>query len=34
MAAGIEELYVKNVYDVIADDFNRTRYSYWDYVGK
>lgn len=28
----IEKIYVKNVYETIADDFNRTRYSYWDYV--
>lgn len=28
----IEEIYVKHVYDTIAEDFNRTRYSYWDYV--
>jgi tRNA (uracil-5-)-methyltransferase TRM9 len=30
--ATIEELYVKEVYNIIANDFNRTRYSYWDYV--
>jgi len=27
-----EETLVKKVYNCIADDFNRTRYSYWDYV--
>jgi tRNA (uracil-5-)-methyltransferase TRM9 len=27
-----ENTYVKYVYNIIADDFNRTRYSYWDYV--
>jgi tRNA (uracil-5-)-methyltransferase TRM9 len=29
-----ENIYVKRVYNIIADDFNRTRYSYWDYVHK
>ena len=29
-----EQHYVKHVYNIIADDFNRTRYSYWDYVHK
>ena len=29
-----ENTYVKYVYNIIADDFNRTRYSYWDYVHK
>ena len=29
-----ESHYVKCVYNIIADDFNRTRYSYWDYVHK
>lgn len=29
-----ENTYVKCVYNIIADDFNRTRYSYWDYVYK
>jgi SAM-dependent methyltransferase len=34
MSTDFENTYVKQVYSVIADDFNRTRYSYWDYVHK
>jgi tRNA (uracil-5-)-methyltransferase TRM9 len=30
--AAFEQTFVKQVYDIIADDFNRTRYSYWDLV--
>ena len=32
MTTDFETTYVKNVYEIIANDFNRTRYSYWDYV--
>ena len=32
MTTYFETTYVKNVYEIIANDFNRTRYSYWDYV--
>ncbi len=32
MATEFEDTYVKKVYESIAADFDRTRYSYWDYV--
>lgn len=32
MSFEFENTYVKQVYNTIADDFNRTRYSYWDVV--
>lgn len=34
MSSEFENTYVKQVYDEIAEDFNRTRFSYWDYVHK
>lgn len=32
MITEFEKTYVKQVYESIAADFDRTRYSYWDYV--
>lgn len=32
MTTEFEQTYVKDVYESIASDFDRTRYSYWDYV--
>lgn len=32
MMNDFETIYVKNVYEIIANHFNKTRYSYWDYV--
>jgi len=34
MSSEFENMYVKQVYNEIAEDFSRTRYSYWDYVHK
>ena len=34
MLSDFENTYVKQVYDEIAVDFNRTRYSHWDFVHK
>jgi tRNA (uracil-5-)-methyltransferase TRM9 len=32
MSSEFENTYVKKVYEEIADDFNRTRYSHWSFV--
>ena len=34
MSSEFEDMYVKRVYNEIAEDFSRTRYSYWEYVHK